>query len=395
MTIENQAKERPFENFISNLIKASHLGLFFSYSGLRAYHANKGNILELMDIMVKSKQADLDITFDDCMKLLHAKADIKLLFEALKTTKRLNLDIPKEKLMDLQRAGGNMSQYTVACDLANKLDLGIKPEAIEADLVEGRDVMGIILGIMYAKNQGVKVDYHASMKFDRGNPGKIPSRIKWAVDPQIFPIEPIPIVTKDGIETKLKVNITVRGKYMLFLQENREQILFSRIKEGLIKEVERYSTYNVLIESLNIIAWRLFQRLNAKINPEDFPEVKPEEIIKLNALEEKQSSICAYEIMDINIPSLEIDNDTLNAIRKEEAEIEKEIGIRKAEHRRHTARALELEAKANLINSEAEINLGMAEAFRKGELSTKDYLKKKIFEDDSLNSSYEKSEDDH
>jgi uncharacterized protein YqfA (UPF0365 family) len=286
-----------------------------------------------------------------------------------------------------------MSHFATAQELATKLKLNISPEEIEADLIEGRNVLNIIFAIVYALKEGIAIDYHTAIKFDRIPNSDVPSRIKWSVDPQIFHVDPIPIVTKDGTEVKLKVNATVRGKFMLFTQANRDEIFTTRIKEGLIKEVERYHTYNSLVESLNLIAWKLFLRFNAKMSPTDFPETEENEINKLNEIETRQNSISAYEILDINIPSLEIDNHTLNIIRKDEAEFEKMIDQTHAEKRKSTAKALELEAKAKLIDSEAELNLGMAEAFRKGEFSMKDHLKKKIFDNDD-DSFYTKSDDE-
>jgi uncharacterized protein YqfA (UPF0365 family) len=380
---EFQDKLKSIDQFVSNLIRASHLGLYFSYKALISFEANKGNILELMDVMIKAKQADIDITFDDCIQLIHAKGKLPELYEALKTAKRVNLAVSKENLMDLQRAGGDMSQLATAYDLSVRLGLEIKKEEIEADLIEGRNVLQIIFAIIYAKSAGVKVDYHTAIKFDRIPGNNVPARIRWSVDPQVFSIDPLPMVTKDAIEVKLKVNVTVRGKFLLYTQERKEEIFISRVKEVLVKEVERYYTYKLLVESLNHIAHRIYLRLTGNMKVEDFPELDEKTIVELSGIETKQNTISAFEVLDINIPSLEIDNDTLIAIKKEEAELDKLLGQTEADKRKHMAKALELEAKAKLIDSEAEVQLGIADAFKNGKLNTNDYLKKKIFDNDS------------
>jgi uncharacterized protein YqfA (UPF0365 family) len=368
------------EEFIQNLTRASHVGLNFSYQGLISFHANGGNIIKLMNVLIMAKQADLDVTFDDCMKLNHDKYDFNLLFEALKIKKRVNLDISKESLMNLQSAGGNMHEFAQALEISKQAGLDLKPEDIEADLVEGRKVKDILLAILHARNEGLKLDYNICIKYDRSGL-KVPEVVKWAIEPMVININPISIVAKDAIELKLGVNLTVKGRFYLYFNGSRNEVLASRVNEALIKEVERYSDYTSVLESLNHIAGRLLLRLTASMTAQDFPEMEAEDITNQNLKEGKLNSGSAYEIIDVNIPIIDVDNDTLSSIKKEIAELEKELSKTDSEKRRSAAHALELEAKAKLIEAKAELQLGMAEAFRKGIMNTKEYHKMNILDE--------------
>jgi uncharacterized protein YqfA (UPF0365 family) len=375
-----QDKFEQIDQFVRNLIKASQLGLYFSNKGIKTFHANGGDVAKLMDVMIKAKQSDLDVTFDDCLKLNHAGYDFSLLLEALKVIRRSGLDISKESLINLQVAGGNMFEFAEAFDLGKKLKLDIKSEDLETDAVEGRRIKEIMLAIMHSRSEGIGIDYHTCIKYDRAGQS-VPDIVKWAINPKIIHIEPIKIISKDAVELKLLLNITVRGKFYSYFSGSRDEVLTSRVNEALIKEVERYTSYRLVLESLNFIANRLYLRLNAKMTSEDFPEMILADIEAINKVEEKRNAASAYEILDVNIPGIEVGSDALIENKKEKADLDKILEKSHYERRKLTAIALELEAKAKLADAEAEVQLGIAEAFKNGQMNMKDYHKSKIFED--------------
>ena len=381
---------------VLNLIKAYQSGITIPMTKVKSYLAQGGDVEKLISVMILSARAELDISFDDCEKLSRIGVDINILFESLKIVKRANLSINKEKLMDLQIAGGNMLAYVQTLEISNRLSLQINPEELEADLIEGRRVMDIINAIIHARKEGVDLDYNKAIRLDRAG-NDVAEVVKWSVNPMIVKIEPILIITKDAIDMKLWVNVMVRGKISQFLKGSREKVLTERVNDAVVKEVERFDSYKNVLESLNEIADRLFKRLTCKMIKEEFPELEAYEIDFSNQKEEKLNAGSAFELLDITIPNLEIGKDALAGIRKEMADVDKIIARTESERRRSTAIAQELEAKAKLIEAEAEVQLGMAHAFKEGLMDTKEYHKRKIFEDNELLSYVDKKEppDEH
>lgn len=376
---------------VLDVIKAYQSGLVIPMNKLKSFLAQGGDVEKLINVMIKSGRADLDVTFDDCEKLARIGVDINILFETLKVEKRANLTINKEKFMDLQVAGGDMLAYVKTLDVSDRLGLNISPEELEADLIEGRKVMDILYAIIEAKKEGIKLDYNKAIRLDRAG-HDITEVVSWAIHPYVIPIEPITVITKDAIEIKLSVNVMVRGRIGQYLKGSREKVLRDRVNEAVIKEIERFGSYLNVLESLNEIADRLFKRLTVKMEAEDFPELDAEEIRLSNEKEAKLNEGSAFEILDINIPNIEMGKDALAQIKKEMADLEKILAKTESEKRKSTAIALELEAKARLIEAEAELQRGMAHAFKKGRMDTKEYHKKKIFEDNELLSYVEKKE---
>jgi uncharacterized protein YqfA (UPF0365 family) len=214
--------------------------------------------------------------------------------------------------------------------------------------------------------------------------------VKWAVHPQIIKIDPITVITKDGFEIKLWVNVMVRGRVEQYFRGSREEVLTSRVNEAVVKEIELKNSYREVLESLNEIAEKLFKRLTVRMKAEEFPELDAEEIQLSNEKEAKLNEGSAFEILDINIPNIEMGKDALAQIKKEMADLEKILAKTESDKRKSTAIAQELEAKAKLIEAEAELQRGMAHAFKEGKMDTKEYHKKKIFEDQELLSYVEK-----
>lgn len=374
---------------VHDVIKAYQSGLIIPMVKLKSFLAQGGDVSKLINVMIKATRAELDITFDDCEKLARVGTDIEILFDTLKVEKRANLTINKETFMDLQTAGGDMLAYVKTLDVSERLNLNINPEILEADLIEGRKVMEVLYAIIQAKKEGLQLDYNAGIRLDRAG-HNITEVVKWAIHPEVVKIEPLSIVAKDGIEMKLWVNVMVRGNIDQYIKGSREKVLSDRINESVIKEIELKKDYRDVLESLSNIADRLFKRLTVRMNSKDFPECSEEEININNEREAKLNASSAFEILDINIRNIEMGKDVLAEIKKESAYLEKMLAKTQSEQRKATAVALEKEAKAKLIEAEAELQKGMAHAFREGHMNTKEYHKKKILEGDDLISYLEK-----
>ena len=374
---------------VLSLIKAYQSGITIPMSKVKSFQAQGGDVDKLISVMILAGRANLDISFDDCEKLARIGVDISILFESLKVLKRANLSIDKDKLMDLQIAGGNMLAYVQTLDISQRIGLTINPDELEADLIEGRRVMDVIMAIIHARKEGLDWDYNKAIRLDRAG-HDVAEVVRWAIDPHIIKIEPILIITKDAVDMKLWVNVMVRGKIGHFLKGSREKVLTERVNDAVIKEVERLDTFKSVLESLSYISDRLYKRLTCKMISEEFPELEAYEIEHSNKKEEKLNNGSALEILDINIPNIEMGKDALAGIKMEMADLDKILAKTESERRRSTAFAMEHEAKAKLIEAEAELQRGMAHAFKEGIMDSKEYHKHKIFEENELLSYVEK-----
>jgi len=365
------------------LLKAKQAGVKINMAKLRSFLAQGGDINKLITVLIKTRSANIDLTIEDYEQLSRIGADIMKVFVTFKIAKRAKISIEKEKLIELQVAGGDMFAYIKTLSIAKRLKLDINPEELEADVIDNRNVLKVTFAVLYALKEGVDLDYKKAIRLDREG-HDVAEVVQWAVNPQVISIEPKSVLSKDGISMKLFANITIRGKVAMYLRGSRNDVLSDRVNEAVIKEVETVASYKEVLSSLNRIAYKVRKRLTGSVEIEDFPELDKEEVQETNEKEIRLNEGSAYEILDINIPNLEIGEDAYAEIKKEHAEINKIIAKTESEQREALAKAQELEAKAKLIEAEAKLNEGMAHAFKKGRMDTKEYHKQKIFKDEDL-----------
>lgn len=362
------------------LIKAKHSGFEVKMSKLRSFLAQGGSINKLITVLIKTQSADIELTIDDYERLSRIGADIMKVFVSFKIAKRAKINIPKEKLIEIQVAGGDMFAFIKVLSLAKRLKLEISEEELEADVIDKRNVLKVTFAVIYARKEGVMLDYKKAIRLDREG-HDVAKVVEWAVNPQVINVESKPVLSKDGISMKLFANVSVRGKIDMYLRGSRDEVLSDRINEAIVKEVELHEAYKAVLKNLNDIAFKVFRRVTGTMEAEDFPELDKEELAETNQKEIKINAGSAYEIIDVNIPNLVIGEDAYTEIKKEHAEINKILAETESEQRIAQAEAQKLEAKAKLIEAEAKLQEGMAHAFKNGRMDTKEYHKKIIFDE--------------
>ena len=362
------------------LIKAKHSGIEVKMSNIRSFLAQGGDINKLITVLIKTQSADIDLTIADYERLSRLGADIMKVFITFKIAKRAKISIPKEKLIEIQVAGGDMFAFIKVLSLAKRLKLEISEEELEADVIDNRNVLKVTFAVIYARKEGVMLDYKKAIRLDREG-HDVAEVVAWAVNPQVINIEPKPVLSKDGISMKLYTSVSVRGKIDMYLRGSRDEVLADRINEAIVKEVELLESYKAVLKHLNDISYKVFRRLTGTVEADDFPELDQEEITDTNAKEIKINAGSAYEIIDVNIPNLVIGEDAYTEIKKEHAEINKILAETESEQRMAQAEAQKLEAKAKLIEAEAKLQEGMAHAFKEGHMNSKEYHKKLIFDE--------------
>lgn len=365
------------------LIKAKQSDVKINMAKLRSFLAQGGDINKLITVLIKTRSADIDLSIEDYERLSRIGTDIMEVFVSFKIAKRAGIAVKKAKLIELQVAGGSMYSFVKTLSIAKRLKLDINQEELEADVIDNRNVLKVTFAVIYARKEGVQLDYKKAIRLDREG-HDVAEVVQWAVNPKVIVVEPKTVLSKDGVSMKLFSHVTVRGKIDLYLRGSRDEVLADRVNEAITKEVENIESYSEVLKSLNKIAIKVHKRLNGKIEIEDFPELDKEEVLESNEKEIRLNAGSAYEILDINIPNLEIGSDAYADIKKEQAEIEKNVAKTESERRKALAKAQELEAKAKLIEAEAKLQEGMAHAFKEGYLDTKEYHKKKIFDDEDL-----------
>ena len=167
-----------------------------------------------------------------------------------------------------------------------------------------------------------------------------------SVNPKVIDTPPVTAVAKDGIQLIAKARVTVRANIRQLVGGAGEDTILARVGEGIVSSIGSSENHKSVLEN-------------------------PDSISKL-VLRKGLDAGTAFEILSIDIADIDIGRN---------------IG---AEERRAMAVALEQEmkakaeeARANVIQAEAEVPKAMAEAFRSGNLGIMDYYRMKNIQADT------------
>ena len=185
----------------------------------------------------------------------------------------------------------------------------------------------------------------------------------------------ISAVAKDGIEVKVKARVTVRANIERLVGGAGEETIIARVGEGVVTTVGSSTNHKEVLEN-------------------------PDKISK-TVLDKGLDSGTAFEILSIDIADIDIGRNIGAQLQTDQAEADKKIAQAKAEERRAMAIAQEQEMKATvvqmqakLVESESEVPLAIAEAFKNGKLGIMDYYNmKNVMADTQMRESIANSED--
>ena len=180
--------------------------------------------------------------------------------------------------------------------------------------------------------------------------------VQMSVNPKVIDTPPVTAVAKDGIQLIAKARVTVRTNIQQLVGGAGEETVLARVGEGVVSSIGSADSHKLVLE-----------------NPDSISRV---------VLEKGLDSGTAFEILSIDIADIDIGKNIGAVLQMDQANADKNIAQAKAEERRAMAVAKEQEmkakaqeARANVIQAEAEIPKAIAEAFREGNLGIMDYYK--------------------
>ncbi len=373
------------EQIIDDIVRAKRVGLSINLQDIQSYLSQDIDPHQLIDVLIKNETFDLNISIDDLRSLVRINVDLDVFYRSLSLDKRRELGVDKDKLMELQTVGVDMFSYVMAIKINKENDLNINHLDFEMDFIANRNVLQVLLEMVRTKKTDNSLSYGFGILLDKlGH--NVTEVINWVLNPQVITLELGHIVTQDAFSIKPTVNIMVKGKLYKYIKGHREDVLKARVNEAFISEIGLLDSYQEVLHNLSEVSERVLHRLNAKMNESDyeyFDNIGAEYVQQNNEKEAKLNEHSAYDILDVSVPNVELGTDILAKLKKEMAELEYTLSASKSRERRIIALAQAAETKAKLVDSEAQLKKGLAEAFRTGTLhSSNEYHKHKIIHED-------------
>ncbi|MEM1204274.1 MAG: flotillin-like protein FloA [Acidobacteriota bacterium] len=246
---------------------------------------------------------------------------------------------------------------------AVKAGLDLSIEALESHYLAGGNVARVVYALISADKAGIDLSFQRAAAIDLAGRDVLEA-VKMSVNPKVITTPQVAAMAQDGIQVKAISRVTVRANIDRLVGGAGEETILARVGEGIVTTIGSAGTHKLVLE-----------------NPDS---------ISKTVLDKGLDSGTAFEILSIDIADVDVGENIGAKLQTEQAEADKRVAQARAEGRRAmavaeeqemTARAQEMRAK--LIESESEVPLAIAEAFRSGNLGIMDYYRLRNIEADT------------
>ena len=238
---------------------------------------------------------------------------------------------------------------------AEKAGLKVSVSKLEAHYLAGGNVDRVIDALIAAERANIPLVFERACAIDLAGRNVLEA-VQMSVNPKVIETPVVAAMAKNGIEVKVKARVTVRANIERLVGGAGEETIIARVGEGIVTTVGSSEAHKDVLE-----------------NPD---------LISRTVLNKGLDAGSAFEILSIYIADVDVGRNIGAQLQTDQAEADKRIAQAKAEERRAMAvakeqemRAAVEEMRAKVVESEAEVPLAMAEAFRKGNLGVMDYYK--------------------
>jgi uncharacterized protein YqfA (UPF0365 family) len=237
--------------------------------------------------------------------------------------------------------------------------LPLSIDDLSTHYMAGGNVPMVVLALIASRKAAIPLGFDRACAIDlatKGTGKTLIEAVRTSINPRVIDC-PAPSsgkltitgVAKDGIIIKARVLVTVRTNLDRFVGGATEETIIARVGEGIVSTIGSSATYKEVLESPDLISRTVLNKgLDANT---------------------------AFEILSLDIADLDVGENIGAKLQAEQAEANKLIAQAHAEIRRAaavaeaqemTARVAEM--RALVVESEVQVPMGIAAAFRGGKL---------------------------
>lgn len=238
---------------------------------------------------------------------------------------------------------------------AVKAGLEMDTDPLEAHYLAGGNVFNVINALISADKAGIKLSFKQAAAIDLAGRDVLEA-VKMSVNPKVIQTPLVAAVAKDGIQLKAMSRVTVRANIDRLVGGAGEETILARVGEGIVTTIGSARDHKEVLENPDMISRLVLQK--------------------------GLDSGTAFEILSIDIADVDVGDNIGAKLQTDQAEADKRVAQAKAEGRRAMAvaqeqemRARTQEMRAKLTESESQVPMAIADAFRAGNLGIMDYYR--------------------
>lgn len=260
------------------------------------------------------------------------------------------------RLISLKNRKLNVQEVVSAYIMAKKSKLNLKLNDIESLVLSGGNAVEVIKSLNLAKSANKELNFSLASAIELSS-HKVNEIVQNSINSKVEAIENITGITQDNIELSVSVRISVKLNLSRYLNGLGLDDLKSTLSGWITETISRAKDHKTILKSPSIT-------LLSKV---DFS------VLTKNSM---------YEVLDMNVSSIDIVRD-LNAEREiKSAEKEKIYAQIEAERMKNAEEIKELQMKTKteqmksaVLQAESEVPLAISQAIKEGRFSVMDYYK--------------------
>ena len=238
---------------------------------------------------------------------------------------------------------------------ATKAGLNVTTRELETHFLAGGDVPNVIRALISAEKANISLSFKQATAINLAG-RDVFQAVQISVNPKVITTPKVAAVAADGIQLIAIARITVRASIAQLVGGAGEDTILARVGEGIVNSIGQAASHREVLAN-------------------------PDKISKL-VLSRGLDAGTAFEILSIDIADVDVGANIGAKLQTDQAAADLKVAEARAEERRAMAVALEQEmiakaqeARANVIQAEAEIPKAIAAAFVNGNLGVMDYYK--------------------
>jgi uncharacterized protein YqfA (UPF0365 family) len=238
---------------------------------------------------------------------------------------------------------------------ATKAGLKLTSTELETHYLAGGNVPNVIRALISAEKANIHLDFKQATAIDLAG-RDVFEAVQISVNPKVITTPKVAAVAADGIQLIAIARVTVRAAIQQLVGGAGEDTILARVGEGIVTAIGSAKSHKEVLEN-------------------------PDKISKV-VLSRGLDAGTAFQILSIDIADVDVGANIGAKLQIDQASADLKVAEAKAEERRAMAVALEQEmkakaqeARANVIQAEAEIPKAIADAFIKGNLGVMDYYR--------------------
>ena len=232
----------------------------------------------------------------------------------------------------------------------------VTTKRLEAHYLAGGNVLRVVDALVAAASAGIDLEFDQAAAIDLAGRDVVDA-VRTSVEPKVIHCpDPersgktfLSAVARNGVELKVRAQVTVRTNLAQLIGGATEETIIARVGESIISSIGSADGHAAVLE-----------------NPD---------MITKAVLERGLDSQTAFEIVSIDIADVDVGENIGSRLQADQAEADTRVARAQAEQRRAEAVAVEQEMKAavvanqaQLVLAEAQVPLAMATAFQSGQI---------------------------